>query len=75
MVMNIGAGVSTSINEILRLAAEICGVDYDPVHLPPRPGDIRDSRADISQAERLLGYRPAISLREGLALTMASLRA
>jgi UDP-N-acetylglucosamine 4-epimerase len=32
-----------------------------------RPGDVRLSQADIGKAARLLGYRPAAQLREGLA--------
>jgi UDP-N-acetylglucosamine 4-epimerase len=35
-----------------------------------RPGDVRHSQADISKAQRLLGYVPEYSVREGLAATM-----
>jgi UDP-N-acetylglucosamine 4-epimerase len=41
------------------------------VHREPRRGDVQFSRADISKAERLLGYRPAVRIREGLAQTIA----
>jgi len=41
----------------------------------PRPGDVRDSLADISRARRLLDYRPKVTFREGLAGTLSSLRA
>ena len=42
-------------------------------HEPPRPGDIRDSWADVREAERVLGYRPSIDLEEGLRRTIESL--
>ena len=37
----------------------------------PRPGDVKDSQADISKARRLLGYGPSVSFEEGLARTVA----
>ena len=43
--------------------------------LPTRPGDIRDSWADLSKSERILGYRPRVDLRDGLRRTVESLRA
>ena len=42
----------------------------DPVHGPPRPGDIVHSQADITLAYELLGYRPAIDLHQGLRRSM-----
>ncbi|HAB26601.1 MAG TPA: LPS biosynthesis protein WbpP, partial [Xanthomarina gelatinilytica] len=39
------------------------------IHGPERQGDVRDSLADISKAEKLLGYQPEYSVREGLKLT------
>ena len=41
------------------------------VHREARRGDVQFSRADITKAERLLGYRPAVRIREGLAQTIA----
>jgi len=43
----------------------------EPLYAEPRPGDVKDSQADISKARRLLGYEPAISFEEGLARTVA----
>jgi len=43
-----------------------------PVFAEPRAGDIRRSCADLGKAERLLGYKPKTSLREGLSMYLRS---
>ena len=40
-------------------------------HGEPRPGDVRDSLADISKARSILGYEPRYDLRAGLERTIA----
>jgi UDP-glucose 4-epimerase len=47
----------------------------DSLFAPPRQGDLRFSEADISLAERALGYRPRIDLQEGLGITVEWFRA
>jgi UDP-N-acetylglucosamine/UDP-N-acetylgalactosamine 4-epimerase len=42
--------------------------------LPRRPGDLRDSWADLTKSQRVLGYQPRVDLAEGLRLTIASLQ-
>ena len=46
------------------------GKPVDKRYEPPRPGDIRDSWADLSKAQRLLGYEPTVGLEEGLRRTI-----
>ena len=41
-------------------------IDIQPLHAPPREGDIRDSMADITLARKVLGYEPQVGLHEGL---------
>ncbi len=66
-VFNVGSGVETSINRLAQMVLELTGrPDLEPVHGPPREGDIRRSWADISKARRVLGYQPRVSLEEGL---------
>ena len=48
----------------------IVGSSVEPMYREPRAGDVRDSRADITKAQRLLGYRPTVSLEEGLEKTL-----
>ncbi|MGQ9461983.1 MAG: SDR family oxidoreductase [Candidatus Fervidibacter sp.] len=70
-VFNVGAGVQTSVNDLFRLIRSLIGADeVEPIYVPPRPGDVRHSLAEITKAERLLGYKPVISLEEGLKLTI-----
>jgi nucleoside-diphosphate-sugar epimerase len=72
--MNIGCGQQISLNEVLRMAGDLLGVAVEAEYRDPRPGDVRDSLADIRLAQRLLGYTPVVSFREGLAATLQSLR-
>jgi UDP-N-acetylglucosamine/UDP-N-acetyl-alpha-D-glucosaminouronate 4-epimerase len=74
-VINIGSGASISINEMLRVAADLLGVPLDPDYREPRTGDVRHSRADIARAQALLGYAPSVGFRDGLARTLERLGA
>jgi nucleoside-diphosphate-sugar epimerase len=51
----------------------LLGKPVERRYLPPRPGDLRDSWADVSESRRVLGYEPAVSLDEGLRRTAAFL--
>jgi nucleoside-diphosphate-sugar epimerase len=72
--MNIGCGTSISLNNVLKLASELLHTPIEADYRDPRPGDVRDSLADISRAKRLLGYTPSVDFREGLTRTLAALR-
>jgi UDP-glucose 4-epimerase len=73
-VVNVAGGRRISLNELLATIAELIGVSVSARHEDARPGDVRDSLADLSRASRLLGYAPAVALREGLGQTIDSLR-
>jgi len=66
-VFNIGCGTRTSLNQLWREMSLILQKTCEPSYEPTRPGDVRHSVADVSKAQRLLGYSPAVSLRDGLA--------
>lgn len=68
-VFNVGAGGRTSLLELLELIGAVAGTKIESVHDAPREGDVRDSLASLERIEEGLGYRPAISLRDGLELT------
>ena len=69
-IFNVAAGAPATVNAVADTIGTILGKPVDKVHLPPRPGDIRDSWADLSKAQRLLGYAPSVDLEEGLRRTI-----
>ena len=69
-VFNIGCGEQTSVNQLASIIGETMEADAKPVYGSPRPGDVRHSRADISKAQRLLGYKPQVDLKTGLRRTV-----
>ncbi|MDH4117636.1 MAG: SDR family oxidoreductase [Acidimicrobiia bacterium] len=69
--MNIACGERVSLNELLSAIAEVVGLeDFEAVYRDPRPGDVRDSLADITKAQTLIGYVPEVRLSEGLKRTV-----
>ncbi len=58
--INIGAGKNCTVNKIAEL------VGGETKHIAPRPGDVRDTLADITLAKELLGWEPKISLEQGI---------
>lgn len=69
-VYNVAVGDRTSLNQLFGLLKEAAGSEVHPVYVEARPGDIRDSLADIGKARQLLGYEPSFRLAEGLRLTL-----
>lgn len=68
---NIAGDTSWSLLDLLGVLGRLLGVEPRPHHTDPRRGDIRHSRADITEAERVLGYRPVVSFEEGLRRSIA----
>ena len=75
-IINAGAGEQYSNEEVVALAQEIAGirVTVTPGAFPHRPSDTANWVADISKAQRLLGWQPRHSLGAGLAKTFAWFR-
>lgn len=69
-VFNVGQGRTHSLLDLIDLLRNILRRDLRWFHTQARPGDVRRSLADISQAGRCLGYRPQISFKEGIAKTV-----
>jgi UDP-glucose 4-epimerase len=67
--INIGTGVETSVTAIADALRSAAGSGPAPIHGPARPGEQRRSCLDPALAERSLGWRPGVALRDGLAAT------
>lgn len=65
--LNIGTGGAASIRRISDLLVEVYGAELEPfVSQEYRKGDVRHCYADITKARRVLGYKPSVSLEDGL---------
>jgi nucleoside-diphosphate-sugar epimerase len=69
MVFNGGTGARITLNQVLKLLEKISGKKIQAKYDPPRTGDIRDSQADISLAQEVLGYKPLVHFEQGLQRT------
>lgn len=69
-VINIATSSRISLNELISILRKITDRDIDPVYADPRKGDVRHSLADISRAQKLIGYKPIVDLKQGLRKTI-----
>jgi UDP-glucose 4-epimerase len=70
-VFNVACGAATSLNQVVGLIGEIIGRQIAVTYAPGRVGDVKHSLADITAARDRLGYRAAVSFREGLQRTVS----
>lgn len=73
-VFNVGSGRFFSVLELHRRIAEAFGVAREPVHEPPRAGDVRTSCASIERARSALGFEPRVTFEDGLERTCSWFR-
>jgi UDP-glucose 4-epimerase len=66
-VANIACGEAVTVNAIIDTINSIVGKSIKPIYVPSRPGDVKHSLADITIAKKLLGFKPVILFKEGLA--------
>ena len=72
-IFNIAAGSPASVNDVADTIGRILGKAVQKELKPPRPGDIKDSWADVSEAQAVLGYATSVALEEGLSRTAEAL--
>jgi UDP-glucose 4-epimerase len=72
-VFNVAGGKPASVNHVADTIGEILGRPVEKRFEPSRPGDIRDSWADLTAAREVLGYEPSVTLEQGLRLTADAL--
>jgi UDP-glucose 4-epimerase len=68
---NIGTGRETDVNELFDRVRRLSGASLEATHGPAKPGEQRRSSLDIDRAARVLGWKPAVELDEGLTRTVA----
>ncbi|MBX3102716.1 MAG: SDR family oxidoreductase [Bacteroidetes bacterium] len=64
--MNIACGGSYTLLELVEALNRILGTRITPTFSESRPGDVKHSKADISHAQKLMGYRVTVDFEEGL---------
>ena len=68
-VFNVGCGDRISVKELWARIRDVLDVGVDAEHGPARPGDVRDSLADLTRIRERLGYEVVVPLEEGLRRT------
>lgn len=69
-VFNIACGERTSILDMFNILKKYTQATVEPTFKEERKGDVRDSLADITKAQKLLGYNPKVYFEEGLKKTL-----
>ena len=69
-IFNVAGSSPATVNHVAETIGTILGREVRKEHGPPRPGDIRDSWADVTAAREVLGWDTTIDLEEGLRLTI-----
>ena len=69
-VFNVATGRQVTLNETFKLLQALTSYSGSPIYGAERGGDIKHSLADISSAEKHLGYKPKVSFEDGLKRTV-----
>jgi UDP-glucose 4-epimerase len=72
-VFNIATGKGTSINQLVDAIRKVSSIQGKINYLPARVGELKQSRADIKKAGKILGFHPETSFKDGLSLTWKEL--
>lgn len=67
---NVGCGKGTSINDLFSEMKRIAGYDMQPIHGPPKPGEVFKIYLNVGKAYAELGWKPLVGLEEGLRTTI-----
>ena len=67
---NVAAGGEVSVNELAQRLCALSAARPEILHVAPREGDVRESRADLTRSRSELGFEPAVTLEEGLRRTV-----
>jgi len=70
-VFNIGTGNRVTVSGLLNMLGTLLEREIVPTYAEPRPADIRHSLAEVTKAQEVLGFRPRVSIQQGLVKTLA----
>jgi UDP-glucuronate 4-epimerase len=65
-IVNLGNSDTVQLSRLIELTGRAMGAEPEIEELPEQPGDVERTRADVSKAERLLGWRPTTGIEEGV---------
>jgi len=71
LIINVGSGEETSINELVKKVARVTGREISPIYSSAQSGGVSRLVADIGLAREKLGFRPKVDLDRGLELTLS----
>ncbi len=71
LCLNLGTGVGTSVNDIVRTINATLGTRIEPIHEAARPGEIQRIYLDATRARDVLGWTPQVDFATGLDRTVA----
>lgn len=69
-VVNIAVGEATTLNQLWQYICANTGINLEPEYREERKGDVRHSLANVSKAQQLFGYQPAVTIQNGLQTTV-----
>jgi UDP-glucose 4-epimerase len=69
-VINVATGRRVDLNETFKILKQLIGFPGEVKYGPERAGDVRHSLADMTRAEKHLGYKPSVSFEDGLRRTI-----
>ncbi len=72
LVINVGSGIETSVNGLVDAIGSALGRELLPLHIPAEDGGVSRMCASLTLAEEKLGFRPQVSLVEGLRRVLAA---
>jgi nucleoside-diphosphate-sugar epimerase len=70
LVINVGSGEETSVRELAKMVLEVTNSKAEVIYNPRTDPGVSRMCADLSLAKEQLGYRPRVSLEEGVRLTL-----
>jgi UDP-glucuronate 4-epimerase len=65
-IVNLGGSRTTTLQHLIELIADALGTEARIQELPPQPGDVPITFADVSKAKKLWGWEPRVPIEEGI---------